>query len=310
MSHPEKIQQDFIQELLSLRRIMADLEQSESKRKQAEEKIRAINQEMKARFQELTEAQALEANAKWAKIEFLANISHELTTPLNHIIGFSQVLLGEHFGALNEKQREYLEYIFTSGERLHDTLKSIVSFVRMDVSDPELAWEDLRVKDIVHSSLAVFRKAAADRHLTLTLDLDEDADRVIRADRGKLVQVFHNLLSNAVKFSKEGGIITLRLREATGSTASGQDGVIEVTVEDTGIGIKEEDLPRLFQPFQQIEAPLTKLYAGVGIGLVLAKKLIEAHGGTIRVESVYGEGSKFIFTIPVKNQHGQKNEGN
>ncbi|MBI5590025.1 MAG: PAS domain S-box protein [Deltaproteobacteria bacterium] len=274
-----------------------------TERKQAEEKIRALNKELYDSLQKLTEAKALEEEAKQAKSEFLANISHELTTPLSHIIGFSQVLLTKNFGYLNEKQQGYVETILNSGERLHDTLKNIVSFVRMDVSNPDMEWDNFLLKDIVDSSLSVFRKAATDRHLTLIRDLGTEAGRIIRADRGKLVQVFHNLLSNAVKFSREGGRIALSVRYRKSSEESGKDDFIEITVEDTGIGIREEDLPQLFRPFEQLEAPLTKQFAGVGIGLVLASKFIEAHGGAIRVESDYGMGSRFIFTIPVKAGH-------
>ncbi len=106
-----------------------------------------------------------------------------------------------------------------------------------------------------------------------------------------------------MKFSREGGKITLMARYRKGSGESGEDDFIEITVKDTGIGIKEEDMPLLFRPFQQLEAPLTKQFAGVGMGLVLARKLIEAHGGAIRVESDYGKGTKLIFTIPVKDRH-------
>lgn len=291
-------------------------------RKQAEESIRALNEELQARLQDLTEARALEEKANRAKSEFLANISHEFTTPLNSIIGFSQILLTKNFGDLNEKQRGYLENILNSGERLHDTLKNIVSFVRMDVSDPDMDWEDFRLKDIAASLLSVFRKAAADRHLTLTLDMAKEADRLIRADRGKLIQVFHQLLANAVKFSRDGGSVRVsarRVREqgagARGLRRDGRDqeavaaprpfdlrspppDFIEISVADTGVGIREEDLPRLFRPFEQLEAPLTKQFAGVGMGLVLARKLIEVHGGAIRVESDYGKGTRVIFTIP------------
>lgn len=267
-------------------------------RNQAEETISALNMELQARLQDLTEAKALEEKANRAKSEFLANISHEFTTPLNSIIGFSQILLTNNFGYLNEKQRGYLENILNSGERLHDTLKNIVSFVRMDVSDPDMDWEDFRLKDVAASLLSVFRKAAADRHLTLTLDMAKEADRLIRADRGKLIQVFHQLLANAMKFSREGGKISIRVRYHKGSEASGDGGCMEITVADRGVGIREEDLPRLFRPFEQLEAPLTKQFAGVGMGLVLVRKLIEVHGGAIRVESDYGKGTRVIFTIP------------
>jgi len=273
--------------------------------KQIKAKIQALNIELEDRLKELLETKALEEEAKRAKGEFMANISHELTTPLNSIIGFCQVLLTKNFGEINEKQQGYLENILHSGERLHETLKNIISFVLIDVSNPDIDWADLRLKDIITSSLSAFWKAVTDRHLTLTLDMEKEADRLIRADRAKLIQVFHNLLSNAVKFSRDGGQITLSVRNLKGSEESGKDDFMEITVKDTGIGIKAEEMPRLFQHFQQLEAPLTKEFAGVGMGLVLARKIIEAHGGTIRVESDYGKGSRFIFTIPVFG--GQKN---
>jgi PAS domain S-box-containing protein len=274
-----------------------------TQKKEWEKRIKELNEALRDRLSEVLEAKALEEKANRGKTEFLANISHELTTPLNSIIGFSQVLLTKNFGDINEKQRGYLENIFDSGERLHDTLKNIVSFVSIDVTNPDMDWEDLRLKEIAASSLSIFRKAAADRHLTITLDMAKEADRTIRADRGKLVQVFHNLLSNAVKFSREGGQITISVRNRKGSEESGKDNFIEITVEDRGIGIREEDLPRLFRPFEQLEAPLIKQFAGVGMGLILTRKLIEAHGGAIRVESDYGKGTKVIFTISVKDRH-------
>jgi len=280
------------------RAVMIDI----NERKEAEEKIRALNKELQNRLKDLLEAKTLEESAKRAKQEFLANISHEINTPFNHIIGFSQVLLTKNFGDLNEKQQGYVEHILKSGEQLHYTLKNIVSFVRMDISNPDMDWEDLHLKDIVDSSLSIIRKDATDRHLTLILDMEKEASRLIRADQSKLVQVFHNLISNAVKFSRDGGRITISVRYRKGSEESGKDDFMEVMVADTGIGIKEEDLPRIFRPFEQMEAPMTKQFAGIGMGLTLAKKLIEAHGGTIRVESEYGKGSRFIFTIPLKDR--------
>ena len=271
-----------------------------TERKKAEVEIKKLNEELQGRLNELIEAKTLEESAKRAKREFLANISHEINTPFNHIIGFSRVLLTKKFGDLNEKQQVYVEHILNSGEQLHYTLKNIVSFVRMDVSNPDMDWEDLHLKDIVDSSLSIIRKDATDRHLTLSLDMEEEASRLIRADQGKLVQVFHNLLSNAVKFSRDGGRITISVHYRKTSEESGKDDFMEVTVADTGIGIKEEDLPRIFRPFEQMEAPMNKQFTGIGMGLALARKLIEAHGGTIRVESEYGKGSRFYFTLPVR----------
>ena len=292
-----------IQRVLGKERIILLAIEDITERKKTEEAIKGLNEELQDHLQELTEAKSLEEKANRGKTEFLANISHELTTPLNHIIGFSQVLLTKNFGDLNEKQRGYVENILNSGERLHDALKNIISFVSMDVSNPDMDWEDLRLKDIITSSLSVFLKPATDRHLNLTFDTAEEADRMIRADRGKIAQVFHNLLSNAVKFSREGGQITLSVRNRKGWEESGKDNFMEITIEDRGIGIREEDLPRLFRPFEQLDASLTKQFVGVGMGLLLARKLIEAHGGAIRVESDYGKGSRFIFTIPVKDRH-------
>ncbi|MBA4397079.1 MAG: hypothetical protein C0394_06830 [Syntrophus sp. (in: bacteria)] len=214
LSNQEKIQQELIQELASLKQRIAQLE-----REEGANQIKALNMELQDKVQSLREAGELTERCARAKSEFLSNISHELTTPLNSIMGFSQVLLTKNFGDLNERQLRYVENILRSGERLHTTLENIVHFVRMDVSDPEMDWEDFRLKDVVASS-SVFRKAATDRHLTLTIDMAKEADRMIRADRGKLIQVFHQLLSNAAKFSRDGGQITLRVRCRKGSDAT------------------------------------------------------------------------------------------
>jgi PAS domain S-box-containing protein len=293
------------------------ISQDVTDRERAEENIRALNKELQARLQELAETKSLEEDAKQVKSEFLSNISHELTTPLNSIIGFSQVLLTKNFGDLNEKQRGYLENILNSGERLHDTLKNIVSFVCMDVRNPDMDWEDFRLKDIVTAALSVFRKAAIDRHLTLTLKLGKEANRLIRADRGKLIQVFYSLLSNAVKFTPDGGSVRISARKVNSEqvlvnstqklfpddhSLTTDTDFMEICVADTGIGIKEEDLPRLFRIFEQLEVPLTKQYEGVGMGLVLSRKIIEAHGGAIRVESELGQGTKVIVSIPVRGR--------
>ena len=287
-----------------------------TEQKAREEQIKSLNRDLQERLNELLEAKRLEEQARQAKAEFLANISHELTTPLNSVIGFSQLLLSKKFGELNERQQVYAANILNAGEQLHHTLQNIITFVRLDVSHPDMDWEELPLKDFLTAAMSAFRQAATDRHLALALDIEKEADRMIRADRGKLLTAFHNLLSNAVKFTPEGGAIAVQARmvrgrePADGCQQAGagerlpdplESECIEITFKDTGIGIRAEELARLFQPFQQLEAPLTKKYAGVGMGLILARKLIEAHGGSLRAESEYGKGSRFILTIPLQH---------
>ncbi len=225
------------------------------------------------------------------KSEFLANMSHELRTPLNSIIGFSELLKLNYDGELNEKQEEYVDYVHSSGKFLLSLINDILDLSKVEAGKIELVPEKISLSDTVNETLNLINEKAAKHNVILEVELDPEAD-FIEVDKTRVKQILFNLLGNAVKFSKEdGGKVTVTAKKA-GS-------MVQVSVSDTGIGIKEEDMGKLFKEFQQLDSGISRAYEGTGLGLVISKKLVELHGGTITVESKYGEGSTFTFSLPI-----------
>ena len=223
------------------------------------------------------------------KSEFLANMSHELRTPLNAIIGFSEVLAEKMFGDVNDKQAEYLHDILESGRHLLSLINDILDLSKIEAGRMELEVSEFDLPQAIQNALMLVRERALRRGIALHHVID---DRVggIRADERKVKQVLLNLLSNAIKFTPEGGRIEVR--------AASKDGIVEVSVADTGIGIAPEDQEAVFEEFRQVGAA-DKKAEGTGLGLALSRKFIELHGGQIRVTSHVGVGSTFTFTLPV-----------
>lgn len=267
-----------------------------SRRKAAEEQILELNRQLSQKVTKLEEALLLAAAGIKARSEFLANTTHELVTPLNTIIGFSQVLLDNLGGPLTEKQREYLQAILQSGIRLNETYGEILQVASLSSGGMALQLEQIPLKSLLETALFPFRQKIRLQGLTLTLEKTLPLETEIDGDRDKLLQVLFTLLDNAVKFTPPGGSVSVTVQRVN------DDDFIEISVRDTGIGIKAEDLSRLFQPFQQLEEAATKRYSGTGLGLYLTKKLIELHSGTIRVESTFGEGSRFTVTLPLQQK--------
>ena len=241
-------------------------------------------------FREIEEkSQQIEA-ANRHKSEFLANMSHELRTPLNAIIGFSEVLQERLFGELNDKQAEYTDDILTSGRHLLSLINEILDLSKVEAGrmELELATFDL---PLAIDNARTFVRERATRH-GITLDVKVD-DRLgdITGDERKIKQILLNLLSNAVKFTPEGGRIGINARQTNGT--------VEISVTDTGIGIAPEDQPKIFEEFRQVGSDYAHKVEGTGLGLTLAKKFVELHGGKIWVESEAGKGSKFTFTLPI-----------
>jgi signal transduction histidine kinase len=239
-------------------------------------------------FQEIADkGRQLEAASRH-KSEFLANMSHELRTPLNAVIGFSEVLLQRMFGALNDKQEEYLKDIYASGQHLLSLINDILDLSKVEAGRMELAPAPFHLPSALENAVTLVRERAVRHGIALELDLDPKLGELV-GDERKVKQVVLNLLSNAVKFTPEGGRI--------GLTAVGRDGVVEISVSDTGIGIAPEDQTAIFEEFRQVGSDERKR-EGTGLGLTLAKKFVELHRGRIRVESALGHGSTFIFTLP------------
>jgi two-component system, NtrC family, sensor kinase len=227
------------------------------------------------------------------KSEFLANMSHELRTPLNAIIGFSEVLGERMFGELNEKQAEYTDDILSSGRHLLSLINEILDLSKVEAGRMELELATFDLPLAIDNARTFVRERATKHGINLDVTVDERLGDFV-GDERKIKQILLNLLSNAVKFTPEGGRIGINARQA--------DGAVEISVSDTGIGIAPEDQAKIFEEFRQVGGDYAHKKEGTGLGLTLAKKFVELHGGRIWVESEVGKGSRFTFTLPI-NPH-------
>jgi len=261
-----------------------------TERKLMEQQLREKNEKLKTQQQELIEkSQELERTSQ-AKSEFLANMSHELRTPLNTVIGFSQLLADGIPGETNEEQGQCLNDILSSGEHLLNLINDVLDLSKVEAGKIELKLESLNLADIIDDVAQTVKPMLEDNRHRLEFSLEEELPQV-RADEGKLKQIFLNLMSNAIKFTAPGGML--------GIEVSRDGDWCQVSVVDDGIGIKKEDQERIFEPFTQVDFLPGKKREGTGLGLALTKQFVEMCGGKIWVESEYGKGSKFTFTIPL-----------
>jgi len=230
------------------------------------------------------------------KNHFINTMSHELRTPLNSIIGFSDLLKQKTMGELNEKQYKYIDNILISGKHLLALVNGILDIIIIDAGKLELLIRKIPVNTVIDENIDRIRSKAKMKKITISKDIDPQMG-FIEADKEKLSQILQLLLDNAVKFSKaEGGIIKI-IVEKTGN-------MVQFSISDNGIGIKEENIEKLFQVFGQLDSGISRGYQGTGLGLSISKRLVELHGGKIWAKSKYGEGSTFIFQIPVDNKKG------
>ncbi len=241
-------------------------------------------------FREIADKSAQLEAASRHKSEFLANMSHELRTPLNAIIGFSEVLAQGMFGAINEKQTEYLQDILESGRHLLSLINDILDLSKIEAGRMELEPADFDLPSAIENALILVRERASRHGIKLGSSIDKRLG-MIGGDERKVKQVLLNLLSNALKFTPEGGQIDVAARL--------HDDRAEVSVADTGIGIAPTDQDTVFEEFRQV-GTADKKAEGTGLGLTLSRKFIELHGGKIWVQSAVGRGSTFTFTLPVR----------
>ena len=229
--------------------------------------------------------------ANRAKSDFLANMSHELRTPLNGVIGYAEALGLGIFGQLTPKQIEYVNNIRNAGTLLLGIVNDLLDLSVVEAGRQVLAESDAEIGALVKSVVALVDDRAASKQLKLTVSLPDPAP-VVRCDELKIKQVLVNLVVNAIKFTDPGGAIAIVV-------APEADGALGISIIDTGIGIAPQDMPKVMMPFGQVEPVLARSRGGVGLGLPLAKKLVELHGGTLTLESVAGVGTTARVTLPV-----------
>jgi len=274
--------------------------------------------------EQLIEAKEVAENANRTKSDFLANMSHEFRTPLNHIIGFTELVVDKNFGDVNETQEEYLGDVLQSSKHLLLLVNDILDLSKVEAGKLELKASGIDPRILIDNSLIMFKEKSFKHAIQLSSDVDH-VPETISADERKLKQILYNLLSNAVKFTPDGGKVRLsaqlvdcivrpglRSGDPEGlkiiSDGSGMEEgngkqhrkCVKFSVSDTGIGIKPEDQDRIFSPFEQVDGSTSRRYQGTGLGLPLTRKLVELHGGRMWVESEgEGKGSTFSFIIPV-----------
>ena len=243
--------------------------------------VNRMNDELQRLYRELEAASR-------HKSEFLANMSHELRTPLNAILGFSQVLREEMFGEVNEKQKEYLDDILSSGNHLLSLINDVLDLSKVEAGQIELEVAPFSLRDALERGVVMVRERASKDGVRLALATEQEVD-VVEGDERRIRQVIFNLLSNAVKFTPAGGSVDV--------SAAKVNGEVRVAVADTGPGLAPEDHERIFEEFQQTETGIEQR-EGTGLGLALSKRFVELHGGRIWVDSELGKGSTFVFTLP------------
>lgn len=254
--------------------------------------IRDITVRKKAE-EALLKAKTAAEVANRTKSEFLTNMSHELKTPLNSIIGFSDLLIEGIAGPLNEKQFRYAQFISSSGKNLLNIINDIMELSRAEAGEDELNLEEFSVDESIKKVISMIFSKVQKKNIKLRYS-SENKTLWISADEYKFRQIIYNLLSNAIKFTHADGSIDL---------SSKQEGDFAViTVKDTGIGIPEDSLDNIFKPFVQLESSLSRTFEGTGLGLTLVKRYIEMHGGNISVESEIGKGSSFRIELPVNRK--------
>jgi signal transduction histidine kinase len=246
--------------------------------------------EVLRRAQQLQAANDQLREASRLKSAFLANMSHELRTPLNAIIGFAELMHDGKVGPVSSAHRECLDDILTSSRHLLNLINDVLDLSKVEAGKLEFHPEPVRLELLVDEVCDSVRVLASRKHIQVAIDID-GAIGPVTLDAGRLKQVLYNFVSNALKFTPEGGRVTIRAR-AEGVTH------FRIEVEDTGIGIRPDDIPRLFTEFQQLDAGASKAFPGTGLGLALCKRIVDAQRGRLGVCSDPGRGSVFFAVLP------------
>ena len=284
-----QITNNYYQRALIQYELQKTKEQIEKQNKELEIKVTKRTNEIAVKHEQLLWSHEQLELANRSKSEFLANMSHELRTPLNAIIGFSELLQQKVFGALNDKQSEYIGDIHLSGRHLLTLINDILDLAKIESGQLELDMTDFELADFISHTMVMVQDRAEKEHVELTVNVQTEV--LCHADKTKLRQVLINLLANAIKYTPAGGRVTVEV------TAS--DDWMEFAVVDTGIGMSEAELEEVFEQFKQIDNIQNRVNQGTGLGLSISRRLVKVHGGELKVHSEVGSGSRFYFSIPI-----------
>jgi signal transduction histidine kinase len=251
---------------------------------------RRLEDRVRERTVELSRALERLSELNQLKADFVANISHELRTPMTHIIGYVDLLMDDTFGPISPQQREALETVHRAAERLNGLIDDLIQFSDTSRGGITLTCQSVALRELIQETLSRMMSKAQRANVRIEVQLPSDLPPV-QADGRKITWVISQLVDNGIKFTPSGGKVILR--------AGGVSDRVWITVEDTGIGIPASRLNELFEPFHQLDGSITRRQGGTGMGLYLCKQIVEAHGSRITLQSKEGSGSTFLFDLPI-----------
>lgn len=282
--------QALYHDITERKRMERELQERNERLDAQNEELQSQTEELVAQQQELIEKTGEVERANQLKSEFLANMSHELRTPLNVIIGFSELMIDKVPGEINEEQRQCLSDILDSSHRLLNLINEVLDLSKIESGKVEFKLENVALSEVIASLTRTMIPILTPRQQSLDIEIEKGLP-LVHVDEGKLRQVLLNLVTNSSKFTPDGGKLKIE--------AVREGDWCRVSMIDNGIGIKKEDQERIFEPFCWLDNPLTKEKSGTGLGLALVEAIIEKYGGRIWVDSEYGKGSRFTFTLPL-----------
>jgi signal transduction histidine kinase len=300
--HIPVVREDFPLGLISIRdlidfrqqHLMADLERSKQIQEnliQSHRQSEKLSRKLEEAAQYLSKARDEAEAASRAKSEFLASMSHELRTPLNAIVGFSQVIKAEELGPVGcPEYGEFVLDIHKAGLELLDLVNDILDFAKLESGDAEIEEEVAQISDVIRSAVTLVRSQATSGKVALKMEIDRDLP-TLRADVRMISQILSNLLINAIKFTHAGGTVTVR-------ADNGPEFGYRIQIVDTGVGIALDDIPKVLSEFGQVDSSLSRKYEGTGLGLPLARALVELHGGSFDLKSEVGVGTEVTIRFP------------
>ena len=288
---------NFDEEDVILLSSLADQAAPAIRNAQLYEEISRFNLELKKRVDNAT-AELVTANSELRRLnevksDFVSTVSHELRTPLTSIRGYVSLMSDGEAGPVSDEQKEFLGIVNEESERLTRLIGDLLNISKIESGRMNLTFQKFDFIHFMNDYKKEIMNLASPKKIRVEVNMPKDLS-AIDADHDKIKQVLHNLVSNAIKFSPEGSLLKV--------SVSTENGFIEVSVADQGIGIAKKDFDKLFQKFQQVDSKMTRNVGGTGLGLAITKHLVEAHGGKVSVESRVGKGSTFSFTLPVKRK--------